>query len=176
MTSCALIAMAVPLFAYIFSLGIWSPGIYVYGPRDAWYDAQIWARENSPKDAVFIAPPYFWWFYESEWRVFSERSSLVSLSDLLEVALAPSYTSDWKARFAKVAPGALAQLNGDDFQNRGIVEQAFYSTSDQAVLRAACQYHATYLVVEKPHLRNFQSVYENRQFVIYALPRTCPIS
>ena len=158
----------------ILRLGIWYPGIYVYGRQNPWYDVQIWARDHSAKDAVFITPPYIWWFYESDWRVFSERSSVVSLSDLLEVAFAPNYVATWEQRFNAVAPGALARLNGDDFENGALAAQAYYSLSDDDVLRAACRYSASYLVVEKPHLRKFQAVYENQQFVIYGLPLECP--
>jgi len=46
--------------------------------------------------------------------------------------------------------------------------------SDDAIVRAACRYNASYLVSEKPHTRAFEQVYENDKFVVYALPvETC---
>lgn len=174
-TLVAFLALSAFIVIFVLPLGIWYPGTYVYGRQTPWYDAQIWARDHSPKDAVFITPPYIWWFYESEWRVFSERSDVVSLSELLEVDLAPNYASTWEQRFNAVAPGALARMAGDVFENRLLAAQAYYSLSDQDVMRVACRYRASYIVAEKPHLRSFQAIYENEQFVIYALPAKCPV-
>jgi hypothetical protein len=173
LTLSLLLGLSAFIILFIIPLNIWYPGIYVYGHETPWYRVQTWSRDHTPKDAVFITPPYIWWFYESDWRVFSERSTVVSLSELLDVAFAPNYTSTWEARFEAIAPGALARLNGDNFENSALIAQAFYGLSDEAVLRAACQYSASYLVVEKPHLRHFPVVYQNQQFVVYALQPQC---
>jgi hypothetical protein len=59
-----------------------------------------------PGDALFITPPNIWWLYTSDWRVFSERSTLATLSDLLEVAFAPDYMAVWTPRFEGAGPRA----------------------------------------------------------------------
>lgn len=147
----------------------WYPGIYTSGHKTSWYDVQIWARDNTPKDTVFITPPHIWWWYESDWRVFSERSTVVTLSELLEAAFAPEYIERWKPRFETLAPGALEQFKGNYFENVKITAEAFYSLSSEELKCIAGQYKASYLVVEKPYLRNFSVVYENDQYVIYDL-------
>ena len=171
------IALAFSISAIFFTtLGIafmydlWSPGIYVFMRHTPWHDAQAWAREHTPPDAIFITPLTQFWFYDAEWRVFSERAQVVALSDILEIALVPDYLPEWKTRFERLAPGALAQFNGDVFENLALTENAYNSLSDTALLEAAHTYAATYLVVEKPHLRPWPVVYENTQFVIYQLP------
>jgi len=148
---------------------LWYPGIYIFPHQTAWYDAQIWARDHTPKDTLFITPPQIWWFYESDWRVFSERSTVSTHSELLEAAFAPDYIAYWKPRFEAIAPGALEHFQGDFFENQRITARAFYSLSSEDLLRLARRYSASYLVVEKPHLHNFPVVYENAQFVIYDL-------
>lgn len=149
--------------------GLWYPGIYIFPHQTAWYDAQIWARDHTPKDTLFITPPHIWWFYESDWRVFSERSTVSTHSELLEAAFAPEYIAYWKPRFEALAPGALESFRGDFFESQRITGQAFYTLSSDQLLAVAQKYGAAYLVVEKPHLHDFPKVYENKGFVIYDL-------
>ena len=152
--------------------GLWQPGIHVFARQTAWYEVQRWARDHTPPEAVFITPPEKWWLFEPEWRVFSERSTLVELSDLLEVALAPQYLNTWLARFNTLAPGAVEQFNGNIYDSVRLTRQAYYSLTDQALLQAACTYQAEYLVIEKPHTRNFPLLYENQRYIIYSLDRS----
>jgi hypothetical protein len=160
-------------FAFVFNLGVWRPGVYVFARETPWHAAQVWAHDNTSKNTMFIAPPYMWGFYESEWRVFSERPMVVALSDLLQIALSLESAESWKPRFEDVAPGALAQFRGNFFDNIGITTRAFYALSDPDWARLAEKYGASYLVLEKPHHSNqFPVVYENSQFVIYRLDRT----
>jgi hypothetical protein len=149
--------------------GLWYPGIYIFPHQTAWYDVQIWSKKNTPKNTVFITPPQIWWFYESDWRVFSERSTVSTHSELLEAAFAPEYISYWRPRFAALAPGALENFRGDFFENQRITGRAFYTLSSDQLLGIAQLYGASYLVVEKPHRHDFPLVYENAQFVIYDL-------
>ena len=152
----------------------WQPGWHVFGENSAWREAQVWAREHTPLEAVFITPPQLWWWYASDWRVFSERSTVVTLSELLEVALVPRYVDTWKLRFEAVAPGALAQFRGNYFENVALTAQAYYSLSDEEMLNVAQKYGASYLVVEKPHQRDFPAVYESEGFVVYDLRGILP--
>lgn len=168
------LGIAVLSGALILSMNLWQPSINIYPPQTDWNRVQFWARDNTPKETVFITPPEIWWLFTADWRVFSERSTVVTLSEILELAFTPNYLESWKSRFNELAPGALPQLNGNPADNMRIVSKAFYSLTDQDLLRLACKYQAAYLVIEKPHLRNFAVVYENDGFVAYAMPlETC---
>lgn len=162
------------LYGILFGTGSAGPGIHVYPPQTEWNDVQFWARDHTPKDTLFIAPPHIWWFYIPDWRVFSERSTVVTFSELLEIAFSPNYLNTWLHRFNELAPGAVARFRGDPIENERIVAQAFYSLTSEDFTKVACEYHAAYLVVEKPHSRNFDVAYENAGFIVYALPRDCP--
>lgn len=148
---------------------IWFPGIYPYARPTPWYQVQTWARENTAKEAIFITPPQIWGLYTPEWRVFSQRSTVVSLSELLEAAFAPEYLSTWLPRFQALAPGALAQFQGDFFDNVNITAEAYYKLPNVDLICAAEMYHTSFVVVEKPHLRPWSVVYENEQFVVYEM-------
>ena len=169
-------AVAVALAAmYVGSAGLalqyrlWRPGLHVFPEQTGWHDAQLWARDHTPVEAVFITPPHRWWFYESEWRVLSERATVVTLSEFVDAAFMPQYVDTWKPRFEAVAPGALARFRGDIFENLDITKQAFYGNSADDFRRIAHTYGASYLVVEKPHVYDFPVLYENEQFIVYDL-------
>jgi hypothetical protein len=151
------------------SLNLWSPGLHPFGPRNAWYATQRWARENTPRDALFLTPPEKWWLYDSDWRAFSERSTVVTHAELLMVALAPSYFPEWRERFEQVAPGAIEQFGGNFFDNQRLIGEAYNTLTAADFARIAQRYGASYLVMEKPNLRAFPVVYENEKFIVYAL-------
>ena len=148
---------------------LWDPSLNPWGLQDAWYDAQMWARQNTPKDALFITPPEKWGIYDADWRVFSERGTIAEHADLLMVALVPDYTATWSERFERVAPGAIAQFNGNYFENARQVKNAYYTLSEEAIRQIAIDYGASYLVLEKPQQRDFSIAYENEEYVIYRL-------
>lgn len=146
---------------------VWEPGVHPTGPRTDWEDVQFWARDNTPRDALFITPPHLWWLYQSDWRVFSERSSVVTLTELLEAAFSPAYVDYWRPRFEDVAPGALAQFRGNFFDNKAATAAAYYSRSTADMEAVARKYGADYLVVEKPHAYALPVAYENAGYTVY---------
>lgn len=157
-------------FLIIFSqLGMWRPGISLGIRPGPWYEVQVWARDNTPREALFITPPHLWGFYDLDWRVVSERSTVVTLYELLEIAFEPSYLPRWQERFHVLAPGADEQLAGDFLANDRITAEAYYSLSESDLERAAARFGATYLVIEKPHERDFPIVYQNDGFTVYRL-------
>lgn len=165
------VSMIVFTFALAIRLSMWAPGIYVYARQTPWVQAQLWARDNTPKDAVFIASPHLWWWYTPGWRVFSERTTVAELSDLIEISFAPEYLPVWQPRYEAVVPGALAAYSGNLMANWGIGARAYYGLSDAAIVQAARAYEVDYLVVDTSQSppRPWPLVYENAQFVIYEL-------
>jgi len=153
------------------ALNIWRPGLYPFAQRTAWYEAQRWARDHTPKAALFITPPHLWWLFTPEWRVFSERASVATIVELMQAGLAPSHLDVWRPRFEALAPGAIAQFRGNILENIGIIARAFYGLSSDELARLARHYQASYLVVEKLQSpsRPWLVVYENEGFIIYDL-------
>ncbi|HEY9075941.1 MAG TPA: DUF6798 domain-containing protein [Anaerolineaceae bacterium] len=149
--------------------GYWSPGLHIYGPVTSWEDAQRWAQQNTPVEARFITPPHIYGMYTSDWRVFSERSPVVTIPELMEVIFAPQYLPDWLERLDALAPGASAQFNGNSADTVKFVREAFYANSPGNFRKLAKDYQAQYLVIEKPHIQPFKVVYENEDYLIYDL-------
>lgn len=151
------------------ALGVWNPGINVYARQTPWYDVQVWARNNTPRNAVFITPSHLWSFHESDWRVFSERSTVVTQPELMEIAFAPNYLPTWRERFAAIYPGALERMDGNQLAIPAIVQEAYYRLEEKDVLGAACRYGATFFVTDRPRRYKLKQVYRNERFIVYSI-------
>lgn len=163
------------LYIVVWFMGFWQPGIYIYGKPSPWVDVQQWARENTAKDARFITPPEKWGVQESDWRVHSERASMVTLSELLVAAFQPGYEVEWQTRFDILAPGAATQFDGDYFHNVQFTRDAYYSLSTTDLVNAACRFDSQYIVIEKPYNHDLPIAYENTDFIVYDVStQTCP--
>ncbi|MDY6872692.1 MAG: DUF6798 domain-containing protein [Chloroflexota bacterium] len=149
---------------------IWAPGYYIHGPQSDWRRVQDWARVNTPQDAMFISPPQIFGHYTPDWRVFSERGTVFTTPELMEIPFAPSFIPSIKERLSAVAPGALAQFDGDYIKTLELTGKAYYTNSREDFIKLACEYQADYLVVESSHPYNFLTVYQNDGFFVYHLP------
>ncbi|MCJ7694760.1 MAG: hypothetical protein MUO40_04960, partial [Anaerolineaceae bacterium] len=150
--------------------GYFSPGFHLYGTGSTWVEAQLWAKENTSIDTKFITPPDKFWHYTSDWRVFSERSSVATIPEIMVVHLSPDSYYSFTSRFEDVAPGALGNFNNNYVDSITITKNAYRSLNSEDYLRIAQKYQAEYLVVEKPSYVDFQVAYENSDFIIYSLP------
>jgi hypothetical protein len=152
---------------------LWSPGIHLKGPESDWRAAQVWAAHHMPLSAKFIAPPYLFGNFSSDWRVFSERATVVSLGEMMEILFNPNSLDSFSARFNAVAPGAIERFNGNLLETLAITKNAYYSHSNETFSELGCRYGAQFLVLEQGHPRDFDLVYNNQSFLIYQLP-ACP--
>jgi hypothetical protein len=170
----ALAGSAVCLMAAILfglTTPFWGPGIHVYAETTPWIDVQKWARDHTPKEAVFLTPPQNFGIYSPDWRVYSERSTVVEIVDLLEIALKPEYYETWKARFNTLLPGLLERFAGNLFANQEMIENAYNHLPGATLLQVACTYRADYLVFDKAYRQDFPVLYENEKYTVYDLRR-----
>lgn len=146
---------------------VWRPGIFPGAGDSAWVRCQQWARDHTPRDAVFVTPPHLWWLYVPDWRVHSQRSTVVTLSELLEVAFAPSYAPVWRERFEALVPGAQARFSGDYFANARVTADVYRSLPTSRLLGVARRYGASLAVVERPSPHPLPVVWSNEGFVVH---------
>lgn len=149
----------------------WRPGVYPGPGNSAWVRCQAWARDNTPRDSVFVTPPHLWWLYVPDWRVYSERSTVVTLSELLEIAFAPEYAPVWRGRFEALVPGAQARFAGDYFANARLTGEIYRSLPTSRLLEVARRYGASFAVVERPSSHPLPVVWENEGFVVHDVSR-----
>lgn len=159
------------VFALIaWNTGIWRPGIFIYPVQTDWVKVQEWAKQNTPQNAIFLTPPDKWWLFEPDWRVYSERSTVATLSEVLEFAFTPEYADYWLSRFDDVTPLAREKFDGDLYKTIRLTKDAYASLSTSQMLTLSSKYGVTYIVVEKPKLLFLPLVYENSSFAVYHLP------
>jgi hypothetical protein len=171
----ALLIIGIQSMTIIIALqsGFWQPGIFLYGPQSDWRQVQEWAGNKTAIDAKFISPPHLFGHYTPDWRVFSERSSVVTIPEMMEIPFDPDFMDNFLYRFESVVPDGLQQFNGNYIQTLEITKEAFYSNTSEDFSSLGCQFSADYLVVEDNFPYDFQSVYQNEGFIIYKLPG-CP--
>lgn len=171
-TSSFLILSTSVLLYYIISWGVWSPEIHIFGKNTPWKQTQLWAKTHTDPSALFLTPPHLWWFYESDWRVFSERSSLTTITELSEIAFTPEAIASWKERFNDVIPGVYGQFRGNYFENLLFTKQAYANLSLERIRMLAKKYNISYVVIEKPNTYSLPVAYQNEKFIIYSLSPT----
>ncbi len=157
--------------AVVLPYGLWRPGFYPYGPTTEWESIQRCARELTPREALFITPPEKWGLYDSSWRTFSERSTLATHDELLMIALAPIHYDVWAERFEQVAPGALAQFNGDFFEAQRVTREAYNALGADELEAVSARYGVDYVVRELPNALPWSTLNcENAEYAIYQVP------
>lgn len=148
----------------------WNTGeLQTHSPYNvALYQAQLWAQENSPEDAVFIA-------FGVPWRTYSLRRAVDprwSGSTFYTANQAAKDFDDAYLNFYGLGDLKERVINGKvsfhDFYP--IQNEAYNNLDEDGVRRLAQQFGGDYLVrtVDAPTL-DFPEVYWNEYFVIYAI-------
>ena len=128
-----------------------------------WKKAQVWARENTAKDDVFIVPPYI-----SDFRALSERAILADWED---IAMVNYNVEVGKELLKRVQAACGAKLLGECVENACIdlCRKNYRGFTEDNFRRMASVYGADYVVVESPSTLNFNLVYSNSGFRIYRI-------
>jgi hypothetical protein len=145
---------------------------------EAYLNAQLWAKQNTPSAALFLVDPTIYY----GWRDFSERSSFGNMREWLHT----SWTYDPKkdnyeeglrraAEFGYSPPEYLNEsppLKGFD-KIDAVVGERFYSYDAQWFRGLAKRYSLDYMVMKKQRIKDRLSlpvVYENEFFLIHQFP------
>lgn len=165
----AILAMAAMEIGGAISANLFAPGIHIYGLRSDWRDVQDWARHNTSKEAMFITPPYIFWHYESDWRVFSERGTLVTICESMELHYDPPFASEFVPRLNDLAPGAIEKFDGNYYHTFESVREAFETLTDEDFERLADKYAIDYLVLPSHTSSDLPVIYRNPSYTVYNL-------
>jgi Domain of unknown function (DUF6798) len=129
-----------------------------HGP-DSWSAVQIWARDNTPRDAVFLVPTFMEGF-----RVLSHRSSWGEWKDGTAVYLYPPFADMYIARMKDVGWSSAPDLTGG-----GTINDRYKSLSWGTLLALAEKNHLQYIVQFRDVLypNAPAPVYSNPDFAAY---------
>jgi len=122
--------------------------------RPAFYEAARWCRSHTPRDTLFITPPY-----RGGFRSESLRSVLVSWDEQLVLWIAPEYVREYDRRL---------HLLGFEPYGEGNPSAAWHPTHEQ-ILKVRDEFDADYLVIETSKLMPFPILYSNVGYTVYRL-------
>ena len=111
-------------------------------PATPWIQAQLWAKEHTARDAVFLVP-----WKKAGFPVFSQRSIVGDWKSGGDVKFSPVFAHKWWEW--------RSDLGGFDG----------FDTEEFCRLNKKYQFH--YIVTEKTRALRFPVIYENQEFSIY---------
>lgn len=132
---------------------------------EPWVDVQLWAREHTPVDAVFLVPRQ-----PGGFRVRSRRAVVGEWRDGTQLYFSPEYAAPWWERMNAIQPGMRVAPDGKRLLVQG---RSLTQLDDKQVIALATQYSAAYVVLLGDHERRLERVYGNGRWAIY-LPKIAP--
>lgn len=110
-----------------------------------WHQVQLWAKTNTPVEAVFLVPPQW-----SGFRSFSERGIVADAKDGGVIFYSPEYAKNWQSKMSSL----------ENYQQ--------FSAEKFISLRSL--YYFDYLIVTAKHqFLPFTLVFQNQGFSVYRL-------
>jgi hypothetical protein len=120
-----------------------------------WIDVQIWAADNTPKDADFIIPPQ-----KQGFRIYAKRSIFADWKDGTMASFSTEFGELWLARMHEFSVDPISQLS---------VTEGYEKLKTQDFLRIAKQYGQDYVVVDSQQRLSLPEVHGNAEYRIYKL-------
>ncbi len=125
-----------------------------------WRAAQLWARENTGADAVFITPAYLEGF-----RIHSRRSVVMELKDGAPGVYSLPFAFKWWQRVED-----FGYRGGGEDGALGVEMKRLYADySENDIKKLSGKYNASYIVTDAGAGYRFKELYRNGHFKIYSL-------
>lgn len=130
---------------------------YVRGERDPWADIQIFAREHSEKDDLFIVPTYM-----NDFGLYSDRATLGDWAEGANILyMDTTFAQAW-----------LERMNDLGWHTLWGERSGYNGLSTEAIIATAKKYGASFIITEKPKRFELPRIYENSQFILYTISDT----
>ena len=127
---------------------------YIRGKRDPWADLQIFAREHSQKDDLFIVPPYM-----NDFGLYSYRATLGDWAEGANIL----YMDNTFAR------AWLERMNDLGWHTLWGEKSGYNGLPTEAIVATAKKYGVSFIITEKPKHFELPLIYENSQFILYTI-------
>jgi hypothetical protein len=135
------------------------PEIYYHGSMqgkpDPWADLQRYAGDHTPKDSLFVIPPYL-----NDFGLYSRRATL---SDWAEGSNGLYLDNEFATRW-------LERMHDLGWHAMGGEVGGYNGLSTGQLTAAARKYGAAYVVAEKPKQFALPRIYENSRYLLYRIP------
>lgn len=156
------LSLFLTIFILFFDLGILyhkgGPEIYyrgrIQGKPDPWADIQIFAKNHSYKDDLFIIPPYL-----NDFGIYSLRATLGDWAEGSNgIYLDQQFNHEWYNRMRDLG-----------WQKLFGAEEGYNQLTTEEIIRVAQKYGAKFVITEKPKIFSLKKIYENEKFILYEI-------
>jgi len=127
--------------------------------RTDWDSLCAWIQQHTPRDAIFITPPYLEGF-----RLRAERAIVV---DFKSTAYLEADVREWRDRLLDLTSHAVYARKQDPYPAMRV---GYQSLTSDGVGFIATKYGATFVVAEKPTRFGMPLLYENPSYALYQIP------
>ncbi len=133
-------------------------------PENPWVEAQIWAREHTPVDALLLTP-----IRPGSFRIHSHRSVVAEWRDGTQMFFNAGFAHAWWDRMRDLQPG----IAGGPDRRLANPGTPLDQLDDRALVELAARHGATHLVLPSDPARGLVRVHANARWAIY-LPKARP--
>ncbi len=138
--------------------------------RINWLDIQLWAKNHTSADSLFITPPYI-----NGFRTFSERSVFVEKIDAGAMHWCPGFEIQWAKRLNELGyeQYPLLQFKGFELEDPLTIQTrlTYAAISENKFMELAKIFNIDYVIEENFRTLSFPLLYQNPLFTIYKIPK-----
>jgi hypothetical protein len=135
----------------------WRPVRPLTSVEAAWREVELWAKENTPRDTVFLVPPF-----PDGFRAFSQRSCWGSWEDGNIFWLHPSFAREWRRRIT--ALGLPQTVGHPDWE---AIAAAYRKLSWERLREIARDNNLQYIIQYADVRYEAVPVFSNEKFSVY---------
>ncbi|MCX6113241.1 MAG: hypothetical protein NTY22_08200, partial [Proteobacteria bacterium] len=119
-----------------------------------WITLQLWCKGNTPKDSLFLIPPYV-----QDFRIWSERSVFPTWDDGTMGTYNYSFSKEWWYRMQELG---YTRHNYKTYSNNN-----YNNISELALTNLSKKYGINYLITDRTRRLNYTLVHESKFSRIY---------
>lgn len=138
---------------------LWNPMIPMGSEEAAWREVQLWAKENTSRETMFMVPPQTEGF-----RVFSERSSWVDWKDGDIFSTFPEYANEWRRRLSAIG---VHPVPGRPYWSTSLAQQQYKDESWGHLCEVAKENNISYVIQSSDVAYGLRPVFANSGFAVY---------
>ncbi len=124
-----------------------------------WSEVQLWARDHSPNNALFLTP-----IQPGGFRTQSQRAVVAEWRDGTQLYFAADFAEPWWQRVNELAPGMTIAPDGRRLLVQG---QPLEQMDDASLIALAKRYGATHIVLPASSPRKLSRLFFNPRWAVY---------
>jgi hypothetical protein len=118
-----------------------------------------WARDSTPKNAIFLTPPEFMWF-----RLIASRAVIV---DRLVIPFSKAGIGGWHHRLMDIA--GFSEKTGQIITNEEIIFSEYRTIDVKRVVMLKEKYNPSYVITRSENILPYPVMHRSDYYVVYSI-------